>query len=102
MPKYGLFLTLNWRLECRETQRIWNDEFSKKFPIDIQRASRRKLRLLNQSILISDLKSPPGNNLESLLGNRKGQYSIRVNQKYRLCFCFSNGNCYDVELVDYH
>lgn len=88
--------------KCRETEKIWNDEFSKKFPLEIQRAARRKLRLLNQSNSVNDLKSPPGNHLEALLGNRQGQYSIRVNQKYRICFRFIETNCYHVELVDYH
>lgn len=88
--------------KCKETEKIWNDEFSKKFPHEIQKAVRRKLKLLNRSISLNDLKHPPGNHLEALLGNRQGQYSIRVNQRYRICFRFIDENCYHLELVDYH
>lgn len=88
--------------KCKETEKIWNGEFSKKFPFEIQRIVRRKLRMLNQSNSINDLKSPPGNHLEALLGNRQGQYSIRVNQKYRICFRFIDTNSYHIEMVDYH
>jgi len=87
---------------CRETEKIWNNEFSKRFPPDIQRAVRIKLRLLNRASCALDLKSPPGNRLEALIGDRYGQFSIRVNQKYRICFRFTEENCYNVELVDYH
>lgn len=88
--------------KCLETEKIWNDEFSKKFPTEIQRAVRIKLRLLSNANSIQDLRSPPGNRLEVLVGDRQGQYSIRVNQKYRICFRFINADCFHVELIDYH
>lgn len=95
-------LTMIKTFKCKETEKIWNGNFSRKFPTEIQRAVRRKLRLLHQSISLEDLKSPPGNHLEALSGNRLGQYSIRINQKYRICFRFMHEDCYHVELVDYH
>jgi proteic killer suppression protein len=88
--------------KCKETEKIWLGEFSKKFPRPIQKMVRRKLRMLNQALSVKDLATPPGNKLENLLGDRKGQYSIRANQQYRICFEFVNGNCYNVHLVDYH
>lgn len=88
--------------KCRETEKIWNGEFSKKFPTDIQRVARRKLRLLHQAASLEDLRSPPGNKLEALKDDRQGQCSIRVNQKYRMCFRFISGDCFHVEMVDYH
>lgn len=88
--------------KCPETEKIWNQNFSKKFPHEIQRSVHRKLLMLHLSDSLEDLKYPPGNRLESLSGNRQGQYSIRVNQKYRICFRFMNSHCYHVELVDYH
>lgn len=88
--------------KCRETEKIWNDEFSKKLPTEIQRLIRIKLRLLNHSTSIEDLRSPPGNKLEALIGDRQGQYSIRINQKYRICFRFINGDCFHVEVTNYH
>ncbi len=86
----------------KETQKIWEGQFSKKLPPDIQRIARRKLRMLNNSRIINDLKVPPANNLEQLKGNRKGQYSIRINDQWRICFTWKNEDCYDVEIVDYH
>jgi proteic killer suppression protein len=70
--------------------------------MDLQKGALRKLVLLHGSTDINDLKAPPGNRLESLKGNRKGQYSIRINEKYRICFKWNNGNALDVEIVDYH
>ena len=92
--------------KCRETEKIWNGEFSKKFPAELQTRDnsiiKRKLLLLDAAESLNDLRSPPGNNLEALKGDRQGQYSIRVNQKYRLCFRFMDGGCFYVELTDYH
>jgi proteic killer suppression protein len=92
--------------KCRETERIWNGIFSKKFPAELQAKNnsiiKRKLYLLDAAQSLSDLLYPPGNNLEALRGDRQGQYSIRVNQKYRICFRFLDDNCFHVELVDYH
>lgn len=86
----------------KETKKIWNGEISKKLPIDIQVRARRKLRMLNNSNEIKDLSIPPSNRLEKLKGDRLDQYSIRINNKWRICFNFNNGNCENVEIVDYH
>ncbi len=85
-----------------ETERIWLGEFSKSLPADIQPAARRKLRMLNNAQDLTDLRVPPANRLERLKGKRHGQYSIRINEQWRVCFAWSRGNAYDVEIVDYH
>jgi toxin HigB-1 len=64
--------------------------------------ARRKLKMLNAATNVTDLRVPPGNRLEALKGDRKGQHSIRVNDQYRVCFCWRNGDAFDVEIVDYH
>ncbi len=87
---------------CRETDKIWDGEISLRFPIELQNMARKKLRMLHQTTDLRELTIFPGNRLEALRGNRGGQYSIRINQKYRICFKFIDTNCYDVELVDYH
>jgi proteic killer suppression protein len=86
----------------KETEKIWRGEISTKLPTDIQRKARMKLRIINNSISIIDLRIPPSNNLESLKGDRKGQYSIRINDRWRICFEWKEGNAYNVEIVDYH
>ena len=86
----------------KETEKIWNGEFSKKVPSDIQNIARRKLRMSNNSISLNDLKIPPSNTLEALKGTRKGQYSIRINDQWRICFKWEDCHCYNVEIVDYH
>ena len=88
--------------KCKETEKIWNVISSKKMPFDIQNTARRKLRMLNNSSVLNDLRVPPNNRLEALSGNRKGQYSIRVNDQYRICFKFENGRASEVEMIDYH
>ena len=88
--------------KSKELEIIWNGIKSKKTPTDIQERVRRKLRMLNNSHELKDLLIPPSNMLENLKGNRKGQYSIRINDQWRLCFNFENGNCHNVEIVDYH
>ena len=88
--------------KCKETIKIFNRNFSKKFPIDIQRIALRKLRMLNRATILNDLKVPPCNRLEMLKGNRKGQYSIRINEQWRICFSRSKGDAHDVEIIDYH
>ncbi len=85
-----------------ETRQIWEGVRSRKYPPDIQGVARRKLRMLNNAHSISDLSIPPANRLESLKGNRKGQYSIRINDQWRICFVWRDGSVYDVEIVDYH
>lgn len=85
-----------------ETEKIWLGTVSKKRPIQIQQIARRKLRMLNNSMNLSDLRIPPANRLEKLKGNLKGLYSIRVNEKWRIVFKWQNGHSYEVELMDYH
>jgi len=77
-------------------------ERGSKFPRPLQRAALRKLLLLDAAETLQDLRVPPGNRLEKLAGDREGQYSIRINDQWRVCFCWENGNAHDVEIVDYH
>jgi proteic killer suppression protein len=88
--------------KCRETEKIFHRQFSKKLPHNIQKIAFRKLRMLNRSSTAQDLRVPPANKLEALSGNRKGQHSIRINDQWRICFKWQNGNAYDAEIVDYH
>jgi proteic killer suppression protein len=85
-----------------ETRRVWNGEFSRRLPRDIQAPALRKLRLLNNARRLGDLAVPPNNRLEALKGMRKGQHSIRINDQWRICFRWSDGGPTDVEIVDYH
>lgn len=85
-----------------ETARLWDGEASRKLPFDIQATALRKLRLLNQARAMSDLRAPPGNQLEALRGDRADQYSIRINGQWRICFTWSDAGANDVEIVDYH
>ena len=85
-----------------ETEKIWLGTVSKKLPFDIQNVARRKLRMLHNSIDVTDLRIPPANRLEKLKGNLEGFYSIRINNKYRIVFIWENGNCSNVEITDYH
>jgi toxin HigB-1 len=87
---------------CKETEKIWLGKYSRKLPNDIQERALRKLRQLDASLSFDDLRIPPSNHLEALSGNRMGQYSIRINQQWRLCFRWENGTAFDVEIVDYH
>lgn len=87
---------------CKETEKIFNRNFSKKFPQNIQRVALRKLRMINRAEILNDLKVPPANRLEDLRGNRKGQYSIRINDQWRICFKWKEGEVHSVEIVDYH
>ncbi|MGE5411367.1 MAG: type II toxin-antitoxin system RelE/ParE family toxin [Clostridiales bacterium] len=86
----------------KNTEKIFNREKINKIPEDLQRLALRKMTLLNAVVRLGDLKVPPGNHLEKLKGDRKGQYSIRVNDQYRICFKWQDSNCFDVEMVDYH
>jgi proteic killer suppression protein len=87
---------------CKETEKIFNGMFSKKLPQDIQRTAHRKLALLNAAATLEFLNASPGNKLEALKGNREEQYSIRVNDQWRICFVWENGNALDVVIEDYH
>ena len=86
----------------KETEKIFQRQRSPKLPSDIQQVALRKLRMLNRAETLQDLKVPPANRLERLSGNRKGQYSIRVNNQWRICFKWEEGDAIDVEIVDYH
>jgi proteic killer suppression protein len=88
--------------KCKETARIFESGFSRKFPDGILKSAIIRLAMLNRSGKIDDLKIPPSNHLEKLSGDRVGQYSIRINDKYRVCFKWRENNAYDVEIVDYH
>ena len=83
-------------------QSAWVRRFRKGVPNDILKVANRKLTLLNGAVTLDDLRIPPGNRLESLSADRAGQHSIRVNDQWRLCFTWRDGNAFDVELVDYH
>lgn len=87
---------------CKQTAALWVNQRHKKLPANLQQSALRKLRLIESAIHIDDLKLPPGNRLEALSGDRKGQHSIRINNQYRICFRFINGHAEDVEIVDYH
>jgi proteic killer suppression protein len=86
----------------KETKQIWEGIRVKKPSLEIQEIGRRKLRMLNNSINILDLKIPPSNNLEKLKGNLKEYYSIRINDQWRIIFKWKNGNALEVEIIDYH
>lgn len=85
-----------------ETERIFALQVSRKLPRDIQQVALRKLRMLNNAVNLSDLRIPPANRLEKLTGARAGQYSIRINDQWRICFVWREGHVYDVGIVDYH
>jgi proteic killer suppression protein len=87
---------------CRETERLFNDETSRRLPAQIQRVARRKLLLLHQARGLDDLRVPPGNRLDALKGDRAGQQSIRINDQWRICFRWQTEDAFDVEIVDYH
>lgn len=85
-----------------ETEKIWLGGLSRRLPIAMQRAARRKLILLDSATSVEDLRTPPSNRLHALTGDRVGQYSISVNLQWRICFRWINGSAEDVEIVDYH
>ena len=88
--------------KCVETRGIFREEVSRRFPVQIQRVALRKLLQLNQARGLNDLRIPPGNRLEILKGKREGQHSIRINDQWRICFAWQNGDAFDGEIVDYH
>ncbi len=87
---------------CRETEKILRREFSHKVPRDIQQRAFMKLNALDAAIKIEDLRLPPSNRLEALKGKRQGQWSIRINDQWRLCFTWQGGHAENVEIIDYH
>jgi proteic killer suppression protein len=86
----------------RETEKLWEGNVSRRLPNNIQAVARRKLRMINNAHRLDDLRVPPANRLEALKGKRKGQYSIRINDQWRICFVWADGNANEVEIVDYH
>jgi proteic killer suppression protein len=85
-----------------ETQKIYQRERSRKLPADIQQVALRKLRMINNSVNLNDLRVPPANRLEKLTGDRAGQYSIRINDQWRICFEWRGSDAFNVEITDYH
>jgi toxin HigB-1 len=88
--------------KSKEVRKIFHRKFSKHLPHNIQKVALRKLWMLDAAIHLKDLSLPPSNNLEILHGNREGQYSIRINKQWRICFSWQQGHAYNVEIVDYH
>ncbi|MDR3054215.1 MAG: type II toxin-antitoxin system RelE/ParE family toxin [Zoogloeaceae bacterium] len=86
---------------CPESAALFAGQSVRRF-VNIHKVAIRKLRYLNDAVLLSDLKAPPGNRLEALFGDRAGRHSIRINDQWRICFCWENGDAYEVEIVDYH
>jgi toxin HigB-1 len=86
----------------RETQQIFTRQCSRRLPPDIQQVALRKLRMLNNAHTLNDLQVPPANRLEKLGGDRAGQYRIRINDRWRVCFAWHDGDADDVEIIDYH
>ncbi len=85
-----------------DTKRIWKRERSRRIPATLVRTAFKKLQMLNAAGALNDLSLPPGNRLERLMGDREGHHSIRINNQYRVCFIWRDGNAYDVEITDYH
>lgn len=88
--------------QCKEREKIFLSKFSSRLPSQMQRVVQRKLNILDAADEIEDLRIPPGNPLEKLKGDREGEYIIRINEQWRLCFIWHEGNAFDVEIVDYH
>lgn len=86
----------------RETQKLFERQRSRKLPREIERVARRRLLVVDAADRLEDLRIPPGNRLEKLAGRRRGQYSIRINDCWRICFRWERGDAFDVEIVDYH
>lgn len=86
----------------KDTEKVFHREPSRRLPSDIHAVALRKLWVLDAATDLNDLRMPPGNRLEALKGDRPGQHSIRINDQWRICFRWQNGNAYDVEIVDYH
>lgn len=86
----------------KETEKVFNNKYSAKLPQDIQKRASFKLAMLDASVDLSDLKTPPSNHLEALKGSMEGKYSIRINNQWRICFKWEQNNAFDVEIIDYH
>lgn len=86
----------------KETERVYRRLYAKRLPRESQRIALRKLRMLNNAKSLQDLRSPPGNRLEKLRGDREGQHSIRINDQWRICFVWHENDAYNVKITDYH
>ncbi len=86
----------------KEAEKIFNRQISTKLPQDIQRVARKKLVIIDAATQLNDLRTPPGNRLEALKGEREGQHSIRINDQWRVCFMWKDGAAHGVDIVDYH
>ena len=86
----------------KEAEKIWDGTPSRRLPADLQTIARRELRMLNNAENLNDLRVPPASRLEALKGDRRGQYSIRINDQWRICFRWADGDAHDVQIVDYH
>ena len=105
MTSVNKLFMLSWVIRTfasAETERFYSTGRSRRFPSEIRARAAMRLTQLNAATRIEDLRSPPSNHLEALKAQRKGQWSIRVNDQWRLCFRFDRGDAYDVEIVDYH
>jgi len=88
--------------KCKETEKVWQGQAVRRLPRDIQDRALSKLRQLDAALTMDDLRNPPSNRLEALKGDRKGQWSIRINAQWRVCFSWQSGEAFEVEIVDYH
>ena len=100
--RYGYNIHMIVNFADRETEKIYNQQFSKKLPQSIQKVALRKLIMIDNAERLDDLRVPPANRLELLHGDREDQYSIRINDQYRICFKNNGNDFYNVEIVDYH
>ena len=95
-------MILSFANTSTQTERVWHGLRSRNLPPDIQTRALNKLRMLNRAKSLDDLRNPPGNRLHALKDDRAGQHSISINDQWRICFRFADGNAYDVEIADYH
>lgn len=102
MALVTLRITMIKSFNSKETEKVWNGIISSKLPVSIQNIARRKLRMINNSINLHDLRIPPSNRLEKLKGDKEGYHSIRINNQWRIIFKFENGHVFEVNIVDYH
>ncbi len=86
----------------RDTERVFERRGSRRLPADVRRAALRRLVMLDAAETLADLRVPPGNRLEKLSGDREGEHSVRINDRWRICFVWKGGDAYEVEIVDYH
>lgn len=101
-PRCAIHNTMIESFRDKRTAAVFMDQMPKGFPSDIAKVARRKLRMLDTAMRLDDLRVPPANRLEALSGDRVGQHSIRINDQWRVCFVWADGNAQDVEITDYH